>query len=228
MSASITVVTGGASGIGAATADLLRSTGRRVQVWDLEADGPDSARVDVSDPAAVEAAWTAATRGANVDGLVNAAGIFRIEGIEETSVESWSQTIGVNLNGTFFTCRHAFQHMKDNGGGSIVNIASLAGLRAPISPCAPYAASKGGVIALTRAIAREGAPVGVRANSISPGPIETPMTTQGINEQELEAYRSRLPIGRAGRPSEVAAVICFLLSADASFVSGSNVEVAGG
>jgi meso-butanediol dehydrogenase / (S,S)-butanediol dehydrogenase / diacetyl reductase len=228
MSGPITVVTGGASGIGAATADLLRSKGRRVQVWDLEVDGPDSARVDVSDPAAVEAAWTAVTRDAHVDGLVNAAGIFRIEGIEETSIESWSQTIGVNLNGTFFTCRHAFPHMKGNGGGSIVNIASLAGLRAPLAPCAPYAASKGGVIALTRAIAREGAPAGVRANSISPGPIETPMTTQGISEQELEAYRSRLPIGRAGHPSEVAAVIGFLLSADASFVSGSNVEVAGG
>lgn len=228
MQESITIVTGGASGIGAATVELLRFGGRRVHVWDLDPQGPDSTPVDVSDPRSVEAGWTAVARGARVDGLVNAAGVFRVEAFDETGIDSWAQTMGVNLSGTFLTCRKAFEHMRANGGGAIVNIASLAGLRAPLSPCAAYAASKGGVIALTRAIAREGAPFGVRANCVSPGPVDTPMTADSMSEAEAEAYRSRLPIGRVGRPSEVAATIGFLLSNDASFVSGANVEVAGG
>jgi NAD(P)-dependent dehydrogenase (short-subunit alcohol dehydrogenase family) len=228
---SVVLITGGASGIGAATAELLRSSGRNVHIWDARADEnlPDATRVDVSNPASVESAWTELVSGARVDGLVNAAGVFDIEAFDDVNFDSWTRTIGINLTGTFLTCHHAFAHMKaSERGGAIVNIASLAGLRAPVSPCAPYAASKGGVIAFTRALAREGAPAGVRANCISPGPIATPMTVGSLSPDQLAAYGAQLPLGRPGDPAEVARVIAFLLSDDASFVSGANVEVAGG
>jgi NAD(P)-dependent dehydrogenase (short-subunit alcohol dehydrogenase family) len=238
------IVTGGGSGIGRATARRAAREGANVGVLDLHAEhaeettamvradgGTASAYAcDVSDDESV-----AATVGAinadlgRVAGVVTAAGIFHgpdLRLAHEVSVEDFMVVLGVNLIGTFAVIKHALPHLMD-GGGAIVTIASTAAIRGH-GHGAGYTASKGGVDALTRLVATQAGPRGVRANCVCPGGIDTPMTggTYATPEAVARAKRS-IPLQRYGVPFDIAAVACFLLSDDAAYLSGQTIPVEG-
>jgi 2-hydroxycyclohexanecarboxyl-CoA dehydrogenase len=236
-------VTGGASGIGAATARRLAAEGARVAIGDLdEAGARDVAAeidgfgcaLDVADAASARAAVAAATDALGpVDGLVNNAGTDRFAFFVRSDEELWDFVLGVNLRGVL-ACTHAvLPSMHERGRGVIVNVASEAG-RVGSQGSATYSAAKAGVIGFTKAIARESARYGVRCNAVAPGPIETPLLNGA--EAQLGELGARLKQGmidatamrRSGEPEEIAAAIAFLASDDASYVTGQTLNVSGG
>jgi 2-hydroxycyclohexanecarboxyl-CoA dehydrogenase len=239
----IALVTGGASGIGAATVRRLAAEGARVAVADLDGEGAaavagevDGAavQVDVADPAAVQAAVAEAESALGpLDLLVNNAGTDRFGYFVHTDEALWDFVLGVNLKGTLAATHAVLGGMQARGRGAIVNVASEAG-RVGSQGSAVYSAAKGGVIAFTRAIAREAARYHVRVNAVAPGPIETPLLDSA--PQQLGELGERLKQGmidatllrRIGQPEEVAAAIAFLASDDASFITGQTVNVSGG
>jgi 3-oxoacyl-[acyl-carrier protein] reductase len=236
------IVTGGASGIGKATVRRLLEEQLPVAVLDADQSALDacaqefaacgpriaSLRSDVTNEDDVRAAVTEAIEvfGA-VDGLVNSAGIVPREPIGELTLAAWNRTLAVNLTGGFLLCRACLDHMKERRRGSVVNVASLAGQNGGILVSPAYTASKAGLIALTKAVAREGAPSGVRCNAVAPGPVITP-ATESWGREALEGLAAAIPLGRLGRPDEIARAICFLLSEDASFITGATLDVNGG
>jgi len=243
----VAVVTGGASGIGKATASRLAAGGGRVVLVDCvdsEAEakaiaGEDGRAwgivADVADEAAVGAAFEAvASREGRLDVLINAAGIGspRPITIEEATLAEWHRLCAVNLTGTFLCCRAAIPIMRRGGGGAIVNVASEIGLvGAPRS--AMYGATKGGVVQLTRALAVDHAPDNIRVNCVCPGPVDTPLLRQACaRAADPEAKRRReiesTLLNRLGRPEEIASLIWFLASTEASFMTGSIVVADGG
>jgi 2-hydroxycyclohexanecarboxyl-CoA dehydrogenase len=239
----IALVTGGASGIGAATARRLAAEGARVAIADLDLEGAravageiDGAAVemDVADAASARAGAAAAEAALGpVDVLVNNAGTDRFAFFVNTDEALWDFVLGVNLRGTIAVTHAVLDGMQRRGGGAIVNVASEAG-RVGSQGSAIYSAAKGGVIAFTRAIARESARFGVRVNAVAPGPIETPLLNSA--ETELGEIGARLKQGmidatllrRSGTPEEVAATIAFLASDDASYLTGQTLNVSGG
>jgi NAD(P)-dependent dehydrogenase (short-subunit alcohol dehydrogenase family) len=238
------VVTGGGSGIGRATAMRVAAEGATVTVWDnreqpaketAEAVGGTACVCDVSDLDAVQRAADATVESmGGVDGLLNAAGIFRVDGgLESCSPETWNQVIATNLTGTFLVSRTLLPHLRQAAGSAaIVNIASIYGLRG-LTDEAAYDASKGGVVNLTRQIALDLASEGIRVNAVAPGEIDTPMMLVQLGDDETpEQMKARIaatvPMRRVGKPEEVAAVIAFLLSDQASYVSGVIVPIDGG
>jgi 2-hydroxycyclohexanecarboxyl-CoA dehydrogenase len=236
-------VTGGASGIGAATARRLAAEGARVAIGDLdEAGARDVAAeidgfgcaLDVADAASARAAVAAATEALGpVDILVNNAGTDRFAFFVRSDEALWDFVLGVNLRGVL-ACTHAvLPSMHERGRGVIVNVASEAG-RVGSQGSATYSAAKAGVIGFTKAIARESARYGVRCNAVAPGPIETPLLNGA--EAQLGELGARLKQGmidatamrRSGEPEEIAAAIAFLASDDASYVTGQTLNVSGG
>jgi 2-hydroxycyclohexanecarboxyl-CoA dehydrogenase len=236
------LVTGGASGIGAATARRLAAEGARVAVGDLylerarevavEIDGVATG-LDVTDTASVGRAVAATTDALGpVDVLVNNAGTDRFAFFVNTDEALWDFVLGVNLRGVL-ACTHAVLPAMHERGGAIVNVASEAG-RVGSQGSATYSAAKAGVIGFTKAIARESARFGVRCNAVAPGPIETPLLSSA--EDQLGELGARLKqamidataVRRIGAPDEVAAVIAFLASDEASYVTGQTVNVSGG
>jgi NAD(P)-dependent dehydrogenase (short-subunit alcohol dehydrogenase family) len=216
----VVLVTGGASGIGAATVDLLRSQGHTVVVADVDV-------VDVTDEGAVDAfvADVVATHG-RLDWAANVAGTSGTYGnVADTRTEDWRHTMAVNLDGVFFCLRAELRA----GATSIVNVASSAG-RMGVPGLADYSASKHAVIGLTRSAAMEVAADGVRVNCVCPGSVRTPMLRGfvGGNEALLEKMGRRAPMGRLGEPPEVAEAIVWLLSDAASFVTGAVLSPDGG
>lgn len=238
-SGKVAIVTGAASGIGAATARLMIECGASVVMADINeaALGASAAEFDPGDGRLVRAAYDAsdaASAGALVDlclksfaaidFVVASAGIYRKQPIAEIDDAQWRQMIGVNLDGVFFLCRAAIPHMR--AGGAIVNIASVAAHQGGTAGNAHYGASKGGVLAFTRGLARDIAPR-LRANCISPGWIETPMVTEALaagGDQLLAA----VPLRRPGKPREIATIAAFLCSDASSFVTGEAIIAAGG
>lgn len=242
----IAVITGAGSGIGRVAATLFASEGASVVVADIVADQARTATeeirsrggsathvgVDVTDAASVEAmVATAVTTYGGLHVLFNNAGIFPDDdgGILDTPPETWHRVMDVNLKGVWHGCRAAVPAMLDSGGGSIVNVASFVALVGAATAQMAYTASKGGVLALTRELAVEYARQGIRANSLCPGPVETPLLAELLADPARRARRLvHIPIGRFGRPEEVARAALFLASDDASFVTGSALVVDGG
>lgn len=238
------IVTGGSSGIGRQTAMRFGDEGANVVVADVDAAGGaetvDSiedeggeatfVEVDVSDPDSVAEMvdTTVATYG-SLDVAHNNAGI---EGdsdpMAEQSLENWNRVIGINLTGVWLCLKHELAVMADDGGGAIVNTSSIAGLSA--AGAAPYAATKHGVIGLTRVAATEYADADVRVNAVCPGVIETPMVakSQAENPEEIEQFVGMQPLGRMGTAEEIANAVVWLSSDETSFVTGNAFPVDGG
>ena len=225
-------VTGGASGIGLATARALGVAGARVVSLDIRAASPLEAAaetrvLDVRDSAAVErvvAELEQENLGADI--LVNAAGITRDGVVWRLGDEDWDAVLDVNLTGAFRMTRACATGMRRRGRGSIVNVASINGIRGKFGQ-SNYAASKGGLIAFTRAIATELARDGIRANAVAPGFVETAMTAALPPEVRARAIESAL-MRRLGQPEEIASTILFLASPLAAFVTGQVLVVDGG
>ncbi len=242
----VAVITGAGSGIGRVAALLFASEGAEVVVADIVAADAASAvaeiaaaggtatavTVDVSDEEQVGSMVDTAVRtygGLHV--LFNNAGIFPDDdgGVLDTPPETWQKVMDVNLKGVWLGCRAAVPAMLASGGGSIVNVASFVALMGAATAQIAYTASKGGVLAMTRELAVEYARRGIRANSLCPGPIETPLLAELLADPERRQRRLvHIPVGRFGRPEEIAKAALFLASDDASFVTGSALVVDGG
>ncbi len=219
------IVTGGAAGLGAAIVERFKAEGTKVVVFDLKG----SPSVDITDYEAVKNAVAAA--GA-VDILVNNAGWDMFKPFLATDPAFWQKIISINLVGPMNLLHCVLPGMAERGGGKVVNIASDAG-RVGSSGEAPYSACKGGIIAMTKTLARELAAKGVRLNTVCPGLTETGMLEafmQGAgNPDKLrEAYRRAVPIGRLGKPEDIAGAVLFLASDDADFITGQTISVSGG
>jgi 3-oxoacyl-[acyl-carrier protein] reductase len=235
----IAVVTGGAQGIGYAVAERFVASGAKVVLWDL--DGPllesaqarlgraaTTARVELTDAAAVEAAATAALAAhGKVDILVNNAGITGGNGPTwELAPDVWRRVVDVNLVAPYLTCRALVPAMLKQGYGRIVNVASVAGKEG--NPNAShYSASKAGLIALTKSLAKELAQKGVIVNAVSPAAARTAIFDQ-MSPQHIEYMLSKIPMGRFVEPPEIAAAIAWLASEDCSFTTGSVLDLSGG
>jgi 2-hydroxycyclohexanecarboxyl-CoA dehydrogenase len=233
------LVTGGASGIGAAIARRLAAEGAEVTVGDLNLEGATKIageisglpiELDVTDLGSAQAAVESA--GAPIDVLVNNAGTDEFGFFTQTTPEQWEKVIGVNLRGVLNCTYAALPGMQEAGYGRMVNIASEAG-RVGSKGSAVYSAAKGGVIAFTKVMARENARFGITANAIAPGPIETPLLMAAkqlgeIGEKIIETMKAGTQMKRLGQPEEVAATVAFLCSDDSSYVTGECIGVSGG
>jgi 2-hydroxycyclohexanecarboxyl-CoA dehydrogenase len=232
------LVTGGASGIGAATAARLAAEGAEVWVGDLNLEGAEKVAADIAghaialDVTDLESAQAAVEGVGTLDILVNNAGLDEFGFFTYTSPEQWRKVIDVNLFGVFNCTHAALPNMQAAGYGRIVSISSEAG-RVGSKGSAVYSAAKGGIVAFMKAIARENARYGITANSIAPGPIETPLLMAAkefgeIGEKVIETMKSSTQMGRLGQPEEVAAAAVFLASDDATYVTGETLGVSGG
>ena len=218
------VVTGGMQGIGAAIARRLRDSGAEVAVWDLDGEP----RVDVSDPASIDAALQAALSSwGRIDVLVNNAGIAgKNAPTTEYPIAEWERVLRVNLTSQFLTCRAVAPHMVKAKYGRIVNIASIAGKEGNPNAVA-YSASKAGVISLTKSLGKELAQSGVLVNCVTPAAARTAIFDQ-MTEQHIQFMLSKIPMGRFVQVDEIASLVCWLASEDCSFSTGGVFDISGG
>jgi len=236
---STVIVTGGASGIGKATCELLARKGYLVLAADrdeagarrtAEAIGGRSCGVDVGDETSVVAlfAFADGALGGRLDALVTAAGIADTKSFMDIDVATWRRVYDINTIGTYLCIREAAKRMKP--GGRICTVASIAGKRGGgLSGTAAYAASKGAVIQLTRAAARSLAPEGIAVNAIAPGPVLTPMVAESFEKPgQRERVEAMTLVGRSAEPAEIAEAIAWLVSPASSFVQGETLTVDGG
>jgi NAD(P)-dependent dehydrogenase (short-subunit alcohol dehydrogenase family) len=227
----VALITGGSSGIGAATARRLLDEGARVASLDVHRAAPDGVLAlegDVSRSAEIEAAVDATQRELGpIDVLVCSAGVpgASLATIDVTD-EEWRRVMGINADGVFFSNRAVIPGMVARGYGRIVNVASIAGKEG--NPMAgAYSASKAAVIGMTKAIGKDLARTGVIVNCVAPAVIETPIL-DGITEEHIGYMVDRIPMGRMGEPEEVAALICWLASEECSFSTGATYDISGG
>lgn len=223
----VVLVTGAASGIGREIADRFAREGARVTGFDRaggvailgDVRSPDDVRRAVGEVVAAEG---------RIDVLVNSAGVREIGDVYSMATEEWDNVIAVNLSGTFYCCQAAAGHMRESGGGAIVNISSVGGLIG-LARRPAYTAAKHGVIGLTRSLARDLGPARIRVNAICPGLIRTPLTEQYFVDDAFEdGLRSVIPQGRAGDPGDVADAALYLASDQSAYVTGIALTVDGG
>ena len=238
----VAVITGGAGGIGLASARRLASEGARVVVGDVdEAAGAAAAAevgglfvpVDVTDDAQVASLFAAAAESyGRVDVAFNNAGISPPEddSILDTGLDVWRRVQEVNLTSVYLCCKHAIPHMQRAGRGSIVNTASFVAVMGSATSQVSYTASKGGVLAMTRELGVQFARQGIRVNALCPGPVNTPLLSELFAKDPERAARRlvHVPMGRFAEPEEIAAAVAFLASDDASFITASTFLVDGG
>lgn len=243
----VAIVTGSAMGIGRATAVLLAKEGAKVVVADvneqearetvhmIKEEGGDGLYIhtDVYQSESVkELVEQTIEKFKKIDILHNNVGIALGSTIVETTDELWDKVLGVNLGGVYRGCKYVIPHMIRNGGGSIINTTSVQAL-VGFAGWAAYAASKGGIISLTQQIALEYAKHNIRVNSVAPGTIETPMNTKIFDEVDdpqklIETWNNMHPLGRFGKPEEIAEVVLFLASDSSSFITGQCIVADGG
>ncbi len=218
------IVTGGMQGIGAAIVKRLEQSGAKVKIWDLEG----SPKVDASDRKAVEHATSQALSDlGRIDILVNNAGIAgKNVPTVDYPTEEWDRVLRVNLTSQFLCCRAVAPHMVKAGYGRIVNIASIAGKEGNPNAVA-YSASKAGVISLTKSLGKELAQSGVLVNCVTPAAAKTAIFDQ-MTEQHIQYMLSKIPMGRFVQVEEIAALVCWLASADCSFSTGAVFDISGG
>jgi NAD(P)-dependent dehydrogenase (short-subunit alcohol dehydrogenase family) len=241
------LVTGGESGIGAAIVRRLRFEGANVLAAGLQADllaslaretGSEVCDCDVTNQGAVDETLKRAARMTDrLDIVVNAAGIMHPDNVADIEDTVWERLLAVNLTGTMRVCRAAIPYLKSSGGGSIVNVSSVAAFNGSAG-MASYGTSKSGLIAFTRALANEYGQYGIRANCLCPGWVRTPMSEQemrdtvrdhgGTVEEAFTALTSRIALRRIAEPAEIAACACFLAADDAAFVTGAVLVADGG
>ena len=234
----VVAVTGGASGIGAACVRLFAGRGDRVFALDVDessaralcdaSPGVHFVRVDVADAGSVGAAFaTIAGAAGRLDVLVNSAGVESRALLSTIADAAWDRVLDVNLKGTMLCTRAAIPLMKPRGG-SIVNIASVAGKRMSFSGDVAYTASKGGVLAFTRHAGYELAPDGIRVNAVCPGPTLTPMIERNLSRERMDALARTVPLGRWVRPEDVAQAVAFFAGPGAAMCTGGSLDVDGG
>lgn len=236
LAGSVALVTGGASGIGAAVVEELAAAGARVAVasrrvepgTDLGGAASLSVRCDVGDAGSVrDAVERVVASYGRIDILVNSAGTTELAPAEDLSEEAWERVLRVNLTGTFLMCQAVGRHMLAAGRGTIVNIASLSA-HVGLADHAAYAASKGGVVGLTKVLAGEWAGRAITVNTVSPTVVLTELGRKAWDGPQGDAMRARIPTGRFAEPAEVAAAVLFLTSAGARMITGADLLVDGG
>ncbi|MCK9321022.1 MAG: beta-ketoacyl-ACP reductase [Bacteroidales bacterium] len=232
----IAIITGGASGIGKATAEKFVQEGAKVIIWDLDekrgnelaiALGAKFAKVNTSNYQEIEQAAKAVNdEFGRIDILINNAGITRDSTVKKMTVEQWQQVIDVNLSGVFYCSKIISEYMVANGWGRIINASSVVGLYGNFGQ-ANYVATKSGLMGMTKTFAREFGRKGVTVNAIAPGFISTEMVA-AMPEEVLAGMKAKVPIGRLGEPKEIANAYCFLASDEASYINGHTLSVDGG
>ena len=232
------VVTGGASGLGKASAARIVAEGGKVVLWDLNPDALKAAAeevgathvvaLDVSDADAVVAAAEESNKAlGRIDILVASAGITGATvPVHEFPIDSWKRVVDINLNGVFYCSRAVVPYMLANNYGRIVNVASVAGKEGNPNASA-YSASKAGVIGFTKSLGKELAGKGVIANSLTPATFESPILAQ-LPQSQVDYMRSKIPMGRLGEVDESAAMVCFMASEECSFTTASTFDTSGG
>jgi len=236
------LVTGAGQGIGAAIAKIFASRGANVAINDVNKTVADETvneiasfggtskffRADVTDESQINAMVNSIIDAfGSIDILVNNAGILGTSKTDELTVENWDRTLSINLKGAFICCKAALAEMKKKKYGKIINISSLAGESGGITVAADYSASKAGLLALTKKLALEVAEFNINVNAIAPGTTKTPMI-DAISDEEHSKLVSRIPLKRLGEPEDIAYATCFLASEEASYITGTTLDINGG